>query len=76
MLTIMRVVTGIAAVLALLVLFATFSTATGAPQEAAGTALALAIIIIPYCVTAMMQRSALIAAIARRDLDDGPSEAG
>jgi hypothetical protein len=54
---VMEIITYIAAVIAAFVLFATESSANGAPQEAAGAALALGIVVIPYCVTATMQRA-------------------
>lgn len=57
---IMQVVTYIAAVIAALLLLGTESAANGAPQEAAGAALALAVVAIPYCVTATIQRAALL----------------
>lgn len=57
---IMQVITYIAAVIATLILFTIESAANGAPQEAAGAALALAVIAIPYCVTATIQRNALL----------------
>ncbi|RZT56979.1 hypothetical protein EV283_1036 [Sphingomonas sp. BK036] len=60
MTTIMQGVTYVAAILAAVVLFATESTAAGAPQEAAGAALALGIAIIPYCISSTMQRADLI----------------
>lgn len=64
---VMKIITYVAAAIAALVLFATESAANGAPQEAAGAALSLAIIVIPYAVMATMQRAALIA--RRADLD-------
>jgi microcompartment protein CcmK/EutM len=57
----MTIITYIGAGLATLILFATFSSASGAPQEAAGAALALAVVAIPYCVTATLQRARLLA---------------
>jgi len=43
------VLTIIGAVLGGEVLFATFASAKGAPQEAAGAALAVALVVLPYC---------------------------
>jgi hypothetical protein len=57
---IMEIITYIAAVIAVLVLWATEATANGAPQEAAGAAFAIGIAVIPYCITATMQRSRLL----------------
>jgi len=57
---IMQVVTYIAAVIAALILLGIESAANGAPQEAAGAALALAVVAIPYCVTATIQRATLL----------------
>jgi hypothetical protein len=48
-----------AAIGALFLLMATFG-ANGAPQEAAGAALAIAFVAIPYCVCATVQRRNLI----------------
>jgi ABC-type phosphate transport system permease subunit len=56
----MRIVTYCAAVVATLILFLGFQSANGAPQEAAAAALALGVIVIPYCITAMQQRQAMI----------------
>jgi hypothetical protein len=56
----MQGVTYAAAILAALVLFISEGAATGAPQEAAGAALALGIAIIPYCISSTMQRADLI----------------
>lgn len=66
MTTFMQGVTYVAAILAALVLFVTESSATGAPQEAAGAALALGIAIIPYCISSTMQRADLIARLRDR----------
>ena len=49
------VVTGFAACIAGALLFLTFKTANGAPQEASGAAIALAICIIPYVFTRACQ---------------------
>ena len=70
MLVLMQIITVIAAAIAGLILFFVVTGANGAPQEAAGAAFAVAIIVIPYCVTAMMQRTALIEATKRRDVQD------
>lgn len=42
-----------------LLLLATFG-ANGAPQEAAGAAMAVGFCVVPYCVTATLQRAALL----------------
>lgn len=57
----MTVITYVAGVLSLLMLLAALFGSNGAPQEAAGAAIALAIIAIPYCITATMQRAKLLA---------------
>lgn len=44
-----------AGVLACAVLAITFTTSSGAPQEAAGAAIALAIVAIPYCMGRAIQ---------------------
>ncbi|WP_380786841.1 hypothetical protein [Sphingomonas sp. R86521] len=44
----------------------TESAANGAPQEAAGAALALGIAIIPYCISSTMQRADVIARLRDR----------
>jgi hypothetical protein len=49
------VVTLIATAIAALMLFGTLIGANGAPQEAAGAAIAIAICIIPYVHTRMVQ---------------------
>jgi hypothetical protein len=49
------VVTGLAAFIAGGVLFLTVGSANGAPQEAAGAAIALAICVIPYVFTRACQ---------------------
>lgn len=55
----LEILTYVGAVVGALFLFATFG-ATGAPQEAAGAALAIAFVAIPYCVCATVQRRKLI----------------
>jgi hypothetical protein len=42
-----------------LLLLSTFA-ANGAPQEAAGAAMAVAFCVIPYCITSTLQRAALL----------------
>lgn len=56
---IFEILTYIGCVIGMLLLFSTFA-ATGAPQEAAGAAMAVAFCVIPYCVTATLQRAALL----------------
>lgn len=53
---IMEIVTIICAALAALILLLGVSGANGAPQEAAAAAIAATLVIIPYAVTAMLQR--------------------
>lgn len=57
----MTIVTYAAGALSLLMLLVAIFGSNGAPQEAAGAALALAVIAIPYCITATMQRAKLLA---------------
>jgi hypothetical protein len=47
--------TGIFAVFAALILFATLASAKGAPQEASGAAIALCCAVIPYVFTRAME---------------------
>jgi ABC-type phosphate transport system permease subunit len=56
----MEIITIICGVLAALILIAGIGGANGAPQEAAAAALAVAIVGIPYCITATLQRRALL----------------
>jgi hypothetical protein len=53
-----EIITYIGAAIGALLLLATFG-ANGAPQEAAGAALAIAFVAIPYCVCATLQRRKL-----------------
>lgn len=55
----LEILTYIGAAIGALFLLATFG-ANGAPQEAAGAALAIAFVAIPYCVCATVQRRKLI----------------
>lgn len=55
-----KIMTYVAAVVAGLVFFVTVSAANGAPQEAAGSAMALVIVVIPYCISATMQRARIL----------------
>ena len=55
-----EVITSICAVLAALMLLVAFTGSNGAPQEAAGAAMAVALVVIPYCVLSMLQRKKLI----------------
>jgi hypothetical protein len=55
----LEILTFIGAAIGALFLLATFG-ASGAPQEAAGAALAIAFVAIPYCVCATVQRRNLI----------------
>ncbi len=54
-----EILTYIGAALGLLMLVSTFG-ANGAPQEAAGAAMAVAWVVIPYCVASVLQRRKLI----------------
>lgn len=60
MVTFLEVVAMIGAILGGLVLIMTFTSANGAPQEAAGAALSLGLAVIPYCLAAIFQRRAII----------------
>ena len=66
MLAVMKIVTYLAAVLAVLILVTGLAGASGAPQEAVVVSLALAVVLIPYAVTATAQRSRLIRLVERR----------
>jgi hypothetical protein len=55
----LEIVTFVGAAIGALFLLATFG-ANGAPQEAAGAAMAVAFVAIPYCVCATVQRRNLI----------------
>lgn len=63
----MEVITYIMAVLASLVLILGISGAAGAPQEAAAGAVAAAMVIIPYAITATMQRRSVLQRLAKAD---------
>lgn len=54
-----EILTYIGSAIGMLFLMLTFS-ANGAPQEAAGAAIAVAFAVIPYCITATLQRAALL----------------
>lgn len=55
----LEILTFIGAVIGAFFLLATFG-ANGAPQEAAGAALAIAFVAIPYCACATLQRRKLM----------------
>lgn len=55
----LEVITFLGAGIGALFLLATFG-ANGAPQEAAGAAMAIAFVAIPYCVCATVQRRKLM----------------
>jgi ribosomal protein S9 len=57
---IMEIVTMAFGALAVLVLIGGVMGAAGAPQEAAAAAIAIALVGIPYCITATLQRRALL----------------
>jgi hypothetical protein len=67
----MQGVTYFAAIVASLVLFGTESAANGAPQEAAGAALALGIAVIPYCISSTMQRAKILERLSVAAPDGG-----
>ena len=53
-------ITFLGVLLGAFLLFMTFTSASGAPQQAAGAAMAMAVVVIPYCMTAMLQRAELL----------------
>lgn len=55
----LEVLTFIGGAIGAIFLLATFG-ANGAPQEAAGAAMAVAFVVIPYCICATVQRRVLI----------------
>jgi len=65
----MQIITYVCGALAALMLFSTFGSSKSAPQEAAGAAMALALVAIPYCVTATMQRARLMTEAVRSTAD-------
>ena len=56
----MEIITYICGALATLVLILGIVGANGAPQEAAAAAIAGALVVIPYCITATLQRRELL----------------
>jgi hypothetical protein len=62
----LEIMTFIGAGIGALFLLATFG-ANGAPQEAAGAAMAIAFVSIPYCVCATVQRRKLISRLEASD---------
>lgn len=54
------IIAAIGAVLGTLTLFLTLAASKGAPQEAAGAAIALAFTIIPYCINGLIWRSQML----------------
>jgi len=52
----LEVVTTLGAIFGVLLLVFAFTAATGAPQEGAAAALAVAVTVIPYCLAAMAAR--------------------
>lgn len=65
----MTIITYICGACAALLLLSTFGASASAPQEAAGAAMALALVAIPYCVTATMQRAKMMADAIRPTVD-------
>lgn len=55
-----EVLTYIGFVLGTILMIGVFAEASGAPQEAAGAAMAAACVVLPYCILAMLQRQELI----------------
>lgn len=66
MLKLFEVLTWIGAICAFLMSFGMMSSGLSAPQQAAGIAFALALVIIPYCIAAMLQRKELIKRLSAR----------
>lgn len=64
MIRLFEILTGIGAVLAVLMLAAVVP-AGSAPQQAAGAAIALCLVAIPYCVAAVMQRREMLRRMPR-----------
>lgn len=60
-----EILTYVGCVIGGLMLWGTFF-ANGAPQEAAGAAMAVAFCVIPYCVTSTLQRSAMLKAMQNK----------
>jgi hypothetical protein len=50
----------VGAVLGALILFLTLAASKGAPQEAAGAAIALCFTVIPYCINGLVWRSRML----------------
>lgn len=67
MLGFLQAATWLGAICAGFVLFITLTSSNGAPQEAAGCAMALAFVTIPYCVTSIAQRHEIITRLRKRD---------
>lgn len=55
--------------IALLILYAVFTSPMSAPQEAAAIALAGVIVVIPYCLHGAMYRAAMVARVDRLTRD-------
>lgn len=60
MLRLFEILTGIGAVCAALLLIGAFGSGMSAPQQGAAAAMALGLVVIPYCVTGVLQRRALL----------------
>jgi hypothetical protein len=54
------IIAAIGAVFGVLTLFLTLAASKGAPQEAAGAAIALAFTIIPYCINGLIWRAQML----------------
>tara|TARA_R110000822_G_scaffold37204_4_gene104318 strand:- start:848 stop:1093 length:246 start_codon:yes stop_codon:yes gene_type:complete len=54
----LEILTIIGTLIGAFVFFVTIASANGAPQEASGTAMALAFALIPYCLSSTSQRRA------------------
>lgn len=60
MLKLFEILTGVGAALAALLLFTAFAGGMSAPQQGAAAAIALGMVVTPYCVLAMLQRKRLL----------------
>jgi ABC-type phosphate transport system permease subunit len=69
----LETLTLIAAVVAGLIMLMVFTASGSAPQEAAGAAMALAIVAIPYCATRILQGRAMLRALDRGARETPPA---
>lgn len=61
MLRVFEILTGIGAVCAAILLFIAFASGMSAPQQGAAAAIAIGLVVVPYCWTGVLQRRAMIA---------------